>query len=183
MGKPKTKVITDRNTRWAYVNVWTPRTPQQGGRPLFSITLIIPKSSVNTIADIRAAMYAAYLDDLYKLKGNDKIPPAYGDIRLPLRDGDKERPMDPAFSGCWFLHANSTEPPGIVDSNLFPITSRDQVYSGVYGRASISFYGFNRCGNRGIACCLLNLQKIRDGLPLGTKTSAYDDFSSENKED
>ena len=40
-----------------------------------------------------------------------------------------------------------------------------EVYSGVYGRASINFYAFNSNGNKGIACGLNNLQKIRDGSP------------------
>lgn len=42
---------------------------------------------------------------------------------------------------------------------------------GVYGRASINFYAFNSNGNKGIACGLNNLQKIRDGEPLGGKTA------------
>jgi len=58
-----------------------------------------------------------------------------------------------------------------------PILTRSEVYSGVYGRASINFYAFNSNGNRGIACGLNNLQKIRDGEPLGSRTSAEDDFA------
>lgn len=173
------KVITDRNTRWAYVNVWTPKEPLRGGKPLFSVQLIIPKSSTETVDKIRRAMREAYENDLSKLKGKDRKAPAFDDLKLPLRDGDKDRPLDPAYANCWFLNANSPEPPGIVDADLQPIVSSEQVYSGVYGRASISFYGFNRDGIKGIACCLLNLQKIRDGLPLGTRPRARDDFAEE----
>ena len=57
------------------------------------------------------------------------------------------------------------------------------VYSGVYGRASISFYAFNSSGNKGIACGLNNLQKIRDGEPLGGKASAESDFASDEDDD
>ena len=56
--------------------------------------------------------------------------------------------------------------PGIVDVDHNPILTRSEVYSGVYGRASISFYAFNSNGNKGIACGLNNLQKVRDGEPL-----------------
>ena len=55
----------------------------------------------------------------------------------------------------------------------------DDVYSGVYGRASITFYAFNSSGNKGIACGLNNLQKIRDGEPLGGKASAESDFNTD----
>ena len=55
--------------------------------------------------------------------------------------------------------------------------------TGVYGRASISFYAFNSSGNKGIACGLNNLQKIRDGEPLGGKASAESDFASDEDDD
>ena len=57
------------------------------------------------------------------------------------------------------------------------------LYSGVYGRASISFYAFNSNGNKGIACGLNNLQKIRDGEPLGGRTRAEDDFATDDDDD
>ena len=38
-------------------------------------------------------------------------------------------------------------------------------------------------GNRGIACGLNNLQKIRDGEPLGGKSRAEDDFAAADDED
>ncbi len=57
--------------------------------------------------------------------------------------------------------------PSIVDAARNPILDHSEVYSGVYGRASINFYAFNSNGNRGIACDLNNLQKIADGESLG----------------
>ena len=60
---------------------------------------------------------------------------------------------------------------------------RSEVYSGVYGRASINLYAFNSNGNKGIACGLNNLQKIRDGEPLGGKSRAEDDFATVDDED
>ena len=53
----------------------------------------------------------------------------------------------------------------------------------MYGRASINFYAFNSNGNRGIACGLNNLQKIRDGKPLGGKASAESDFDTDDDDD
>lgn len=61
--------------------------------------------------------------------------------------------------------------------------SRSEVYSGVYARVSINFYAFNSNGNRGIACGLGNIQKIRDGEPLGVKASAAEDFASDYDDD
>jgi hypothetical protein len=79
---------------------------------------------------------------------------------------------------AYFINANSATKPGIVDSSCQQILERSEVYSGVYGRASINFYAFNSNGNKGIACGLNNLQKIRDGEPLGGKPRAEDDFAT-----
>ena len=104
-------------------------------------------------------------------------------IKTPLRDGNTERPDDPAYAGAYFVNANATSAPGIVDADRNPILTRSEVYSGVYGRASITFYAFNSSGNRGIACGLNNLQKIRDGEPLGGKASAESDFATDEDDD
>ena len=69
-----------------------------------------------------------------------------------------------------------------MDAARNPILDHSEVYSGVYGRASINFYAFNSNGNRGIACGLNNLQKIADGEPLGGKTRAEDDFADEDED-
>ena len=53
----------------------------------------------------------------------------------------------------------------------------------MYGRASINFYAFNSNGNKGIACGLNNLQKIKDGEHLGGKMSAEDDFADGDEDD
>ena len=176
------KVITGKETRWSYCNVWEAKAIN-GGTPKFSVSLLIPKSDTVTVKKIKDAIEAAYREGEAKLKGNGKTVPPLTAIKTPLRDGDAERPDDPAYAGHYFLNANSATAPGIVDADCQPILTRSEVYSGVYGRASISFYAFNSSGNRGIACGLNNLQKIRDGEPLGGRASAESDFSDFDDED
>lgn len=177
-----TKVITGVNTRWSYANVWDPKSIN-GGTPKYSVSLIIPKSDTATVAKVKAAIQAAYEEGESKLKGNAKSVPALSAIKTPLRDGDIERPDDEAYKNSYFINANSATAPGIVDADRQPIIDRSEVYSGVYGRASINFYAFNSNGNRGIACGLNNLQKIKDGEPLGGKSRAEDDFATDDEED
>ena len=172
------KVITGPDTRWSYANVWEAKSIN-GGTPKFSVSLIIPKSDTKTVAKVKAAIEAAYHEGEAKLKGNGKSVPPLAALKTPLRDGDTERPDDDAYANAYFINANATTAPGIVDADREPILTRSEVYSGVYGRASITFYAFNSSGNRGIACGLGNIQKVRDGEPLGGKTSAADDFTSD----
>lgn len=175
-----TKVITGPDTRWSYANVWEPKAIGDGTVEKYSVSLIIPKSDGKTIAKINAAIKAAYKEGESKLKGNGKSVPALSAIKTPLRDGDVERPDDPAYADSYFVNANSTTAPGIVDKDCNRVLERSTVYSGVYGRASINFYAFNSNGNKGIACGLQNLQLLRSGEPLGSKASAEDDFATDD---
>ena len=176
------KVITGPDTRWSYANVWEPKSIN-GGTPKYSVSLIIPKSDTRTVAKIKAAIEAAYQEGQAKLKGNGRSVPPLSAIKTPLRDGDIERPDDPAYANAYFINANSATAPGIVDADRNPVLTRSEVYSGVYGRASINLYAFNSNGNKGIACGLNNLQLIRPGEPLGGKASAEADFATDDDED
>lgn len=177
-----TKVITGPETRWSYANVWDPKSVN-GGAPKYSVSLIIPKTDKKTIEAVKKAIEAAYEEGLSKLKGNSKSAPALSTLKTPLRDGDLERPDDEAYKNAYFINANSPTAPGIVDASCNPILERSEVYSGVYGRASINLYAFNSNGNKGIACGLNNLQKLKDGEPLGGKSRAEDDFAGLDDDD
>lgn len=173
------KVITGPQTVFSYLNCWEAKAIN-GGAPKFSVSLIIPKSDKKTIEKIKAAISAAYEEGKGKLKGNSKSVPALSVLKTPLRDGDAERPDDENYANSYFLNANSSKAPGIVDADRNPILERSEMYSGVIGRASISFYAYNVNGNRGIACSLNNLQKLADGTPLGGRSRAEDDFADDD---
>ena len=171
----KTKVIVP--CRFSYLHCWEPDAIN-GGEPKYSVSAIIPKSEPKTIEQINAALEQAKNDAVSKWGG--KIP---ANLKLPLRDGDIDRPEDEAYAGCYFFNANSRQAPEIVDAQVQPILNQSEVYSGCYGRISVTFYGFSANGNRGIAAGLGNIQKLRDGDPLGGKTRAADDFEAEADED
>ena len=176
------KVVTGV-CRFSYANLWEAKAMDENSKPKYSVSLIIPKSDTVTVNKIKAAIEAAYEEGQSKLKGNGKTVPALSVLKTPLRDGDLERPDDPTYANAYFINANSATAPGIVDADRQPILERSEVYSGVYGRASINLYAFNSNGNKGIACGLNNLQKIRDGEPLGGKSRAEDDFDTEEDDD
>lgn len=169
-----TKVVTSV-VRLSYANVWEPKSIN-GGAEKYSVSLIIPKSDTKTLTAIQKAIDVAIEEGRGKFGG--KIPNKSA-LKLPLRDGDIDRPDDEAYANCYFVNANSSTAPEIVDKARDPILNRSEIYSGVYARVSINFYAFNSNGNRGIACGLGNIQKVRDGEPLGGKTSAADDFASD----
>lgn len=174
-----TKVVTGK-VRFCYVNVFEPTAMNEGDTPKYNICVLIPKSDTATIDKIKKAIEAAKEAGKVKLADkNGRIP---ANLKLPLRDGDEERPDDPAFEDHYFINANSMRQPSIVDRSLNPIMSRDEFYSGCYGRASISFYAFN-VSSKGIAAGLNNLQKLEDGEMLAGGSTAEEDFGGENEWD
>lgn len=171
-----TKVVTGK-VRFCYVNVFEPTAMNEGDTPKYNICVLIPKSDTATIDKIKKAIEAAKEAGKAKLADkNGRIP---ANLKLPLRDGDEERPDDPAFEDHYFINANSMRRPSIVDRSLNPIMSRDEFYSGCYGRASINFYAFN-VSSKGIAAGLNNLQKLEDGEMLAGGSAAEEDFGGEN---
>lgn len=172
-----TKVITG-TVRLSYANIFEP-VSINGGTPKYSVSLIISKQDTKTITDINNAIENAINEGIAKFGGKK---PNKAAIKIPLRDGDVERD-DEAYKNSYFINANSTTAPQIVDKSVAPILDRNEVYSGCYARVSINFYAFNNNGNKGIACGLGNIQKVKDGEPLGGKSSASDDFATKTVDD
>ena len=163
--------------RFSYLHCWE-QDSVNGGDPKYSVSAIIPKSDTKTINAIKAAVEQAKKDSISKWGG--KIP---ANLKLPLRDGDIDRPDDEAYANSYFFNANSRQAPQVVDSHVQPILDQSEVYSGCYGKISVTFYGYNSNGNRGIAAGLGNIQKLRDGESLGGRTTAAEDFETEEDED
>lgn len=167
-----TRIVTGE-VRLSYANIWEPRSIN-GSDPKYSVSILIPKTDTTTIKAVEDAIEAALQEGVGKFGG--KMPPR-GSLKLPLRDGDTERDAE-EYAGHYFINANSKNAPQIVDANVNPITDPSEVYSGCYGRVSVNFYAFNTNGNRGVACGLGNIQKLRDGEALGGGVSAVADFGT-----
>lgn len=165
------RVVTNE-VRLSYANVWEPKSVN-GNEPRYSVSIIIPKSDTETIELINQAIDNAITDGVPKFGGKK---PNKKTIKLPLRDGDTER-EDEAYADSYFVNCNSKTAPQIVGLDRLPITDETEVYSGCFARVSINFYAFNTNGNKGIAVGLGNIQKTKDGEPLGGfRISAASDF-------
>ena len=63
-----------------------------------------------------------------------------------------------------------------MDANIQSILQQSDVYSGMYGRVSVTFFAYSNSGKKGIGCGLNAVQKLRDGEPLGGHISAEEAF-------
>lgn len=174
----ETKVITGL-VRFSYVHVFEPSAVGDSEDKKYSVSLIIPKSDKDTIKKIKNAIEAAK-ENGKASKFGGKIP---ANLKTPLRDGDEERPDDEAYANSYFINASANTRPGVVDRSLNPILDQEELYSGCYGRASVNFYPFNVSGNKGIAAGLNNVQKLKEGEPLGGRVSPEADFGDDFEDD
>lgn len=174
--RPVTKVIIP--CRISFANIFAPKAIN-GGDEKYSVSCVIPKSDKATLMKIHKAVEAAKEDGKVR-KWNGKIPP---NLKLPLRDGDIDRPDDETYQDCMFVNATSKDAPGIVDRRVQPVTDPMMVYSGCYCNVSVNFYAFNANGNRGVAAGLSNIQFVRDGERLSGRVSAEAEFDALEEED
>lgn len=169
-----TKVITGK-VRLSYVHAFEPTSVEEGSDKKYSLSIIISKDDTDTISKIEKAVEAA--KQVGKGKWGGKIP---AKLKLPLRDGDEERPEDAAYANSFFLNATSKTKPGIINLMKQEITNPEELYSGCFGRVSLNFYPFDTKGNKGVAAGLNNIQKVKDGDRLGNgRAKAEDDFADD----
>ena len=178
------KVVNDTKVifgpcRLSYTHVFEKYSPDGDGEGKFMTNVLIPKSEKKTIEAIKKAIEAAKKAAIVA-KWGGKEPKK---LDMPLRDGDTDKEDDEVYAGCYFLNAKSTTRPGICDKHKTPIVDEDEIYSGVYAYVSVTFFGYDVSGNRGVACGLNNIMKFKDGERLGGRASAESDFGDIDCED
>lgn len=166
---------TSMNTglvRLTYANVWSPR--DSFGEDKYSATLLIPKNDRKTIEQIKACIETVKAENSDKLKGA-KNP------KTTLKDGDgidsEGNEYPEYYKGHYALNTTSKKRPGIVDKNIQKIFDEDEVYSGCYAIVNVNFYAYNSNGNKGIACGLNHIMKIKDGENLAGGITVEQAFS------
>lgn len=169
--------VVTGEARLSYVHLFQPRANQNDptAEPKYGVTLLIPKSDAATFQRIQAALQVAIEAGVSGCwKGARPPQPS-----IPIHDGDGLKqtglPYGDECKGHWVIEANSKQAPQVVDMACNPILNQSEVYSGMYGRVSFRLFPYN---NRkiGIGCGLRNVQKTRDGEPLGGRTNANEDF-------
>ncbi len=164
-----TKVVVP--CRISFANIWEPKSIN-GSEEKYSVSCLIPKDDKATLMKIHKAIEAAKEDAKAK-KWSGKIP---ANLKLPIHDGDIDRPDDENYAGMMFFNATSKEAPQIVDRKVQPILDPLECGSGDYCNVSVNFYGFAASGNKGIAAGLGNIQLVKKGERLAGRATAASDF-------
>lgn len=156
-------------------NRYNPYGDQADGK--YMTNVLIPKDEKETIAAINKAIDVAKKQAIVS-KWGGKEPKK---LDMPLRDGDEKD--DENYEGRLFVNAKSNTRPGIVDRKKVPIVDEEEIYSGVWAIVSITFFGYDKNGNRGVACGLNNIMKFKDDEHFGGRVSAESDFGGVDFDD
>lgn len=170
----------------SYPHLFTPQMPPADAgeaekKPEYSVALVFLKGT--DLAPMKQAAIAAAKAKFGDQKAVEMI--RANKLRMPFRNGEeKDYP-----EGSTFFNARSKEKPGIVSRYVDPdtgkaaaITDPAKVYPGVYARASITFYGYDTKGNKGVAVGLNNVQILKDGPRLDNRKAAADEFDADLNE-
>lgn len=177
-----TKVTTGK-VRFSYCNLVEPFKDPNGGNAKYSVTLLIPKSDKATENKIKAAIKEAA--DRYREKNGTRSLPEKPNSTLHNGDGvrDSGEPFGEECKGCWVITVRTQKKPVIYDRDRNEIDA-EEVYSGCYGRATITFSGYSYNGKKGVSAYLVSLQKLSDGEPLGGGARATaDDYDDDYEDD
>lgn len=168
----ETQVVTGE-VRLSYVNVFEPKAFKEGQEPKYSLTILIPKTTpdgLKTIANIKAAIQKAAEKGAQKHFGG-RVPT---NVNNTLKDGDTEvddlgelkKIKSPELEGHMYMRLSSKYPPKVLNLQRQEILNPLEVYSGMYGKVSLTTFAYSGDGRRGISAVLNNVLITRDGEPL-----------------
>lgn len=181
--KNKNVVLTPAG-RLSYCKIWTPE-DSDNGKKVYSTVLILPPN-----ADLKQL-------DAIALAAKDKKFPQYVGKKIPgfksyWRLGTEENfesGLPPEYEGNIIIGLRSYDrQPGAMNQfgiKLDPKKEEDraQIYSGCYALCSVSAFGYDYKGKKGVSLSLQNVRKLGDGEPLAGGTRAEDDFAEIKSED
>lgn len=177
---PNPKKVVTGVVRGTFLNLFTPRAGQDGGKPKYSMRILIPKTDSDTLTAMKNARQAAIHEEW-----PNKVP---AKIHSTLHDGDGVREsgeeFGPECKGHYVMTVSALFPPHIVDQRMNAIVDPNAVKNGDYFRVSLNAYTYDTAGKKGVSFGLQNVQLYKLGEPLGGERSRpEDDFTPVEVED
>lgn len=154
----------------------------EGGTPKFSVCAVWEPSKFTAKDKVLWKAMQDLADQVSVDKFKKKLAQLPANFKKPFRDGDEKADLVGFGEGKVFANLSSKMRPGLIFLDRTPILDAEDFYPGCYARATITAYAYDNVG-KGIAFGLQNLQKIKDGERLDSRTNAEDDFDGEEVDD
>lgn len=173
------KVITLKNARLSFPQIWTPKAYMEGQTPKFSANFLLDKDKDSAQIDaLKSAIKAAAVEGF-----NGQIPKG---LKTFLGNGE-----DKAYDGyenAMFVSCSARQRPVVIDRDRTPLVEEDgRPYAGCYVNAALSLWVQNNQWGKRVNCNLNAIQFVKDGDSFGGNSlaveSVFDDISSEQDAD
>ncbi len=171
-------IITLKNVRLSYPQLWEAKAAEAGGKPKYSATFLLDaEEHAKTIALLEKAIERVALDKFKK-----KVPLRH----KCLRDGNDKPDTEGYGDGTMFVPASSLDRPVTVGKNpAIPVTKDDAVlYAGCTVNAVIRLFAYEHAtGGKGVSAGLQAVQFVKDGPSFGAgrvnATEVFDDLEGD----
>lgn len=175
MSKPANEcIVVTGECRLSYVNVFEPKKfKETDAEGKYSVTILIPKDTEDgkkTIAAIKVAIQKAAEKGAAKHFGG-RIPT---NVSHTLKDGDTETDdlgelkceKNKELKGHMYMRLSSKFAPKVLNAQRQEMIDPTEIYSGCYGRVSLTTFAYSGDGKRGVSAVLNNVMMTREGEPL-----------------
>jgi hypothetical protein len=176
--------------RLSFPHLFVPQQPKSGskGEPKYGLSAVWTpaKFTENEKALWKKILAALDAESKSRFKKPWKDLPA--NVKRGLRDGDEKSEMEGYGEGTKFASVTSRMKPGVIDINkgedgkFLPIGpehgNEELIYPGCFCRATVTVYSYDNEG-KGVALGLMNVQRIKDGPRLDSRTDAAEDFGDD----
>jgi len=177
MSKPQSnpRVVITGDVRLAFPSVFKKRPrPGDDGKESYQCTLLFPPDY--DLTPLKKAMKAAVIK-----KFGDK-PVKLAPDRIGLRDAT-EKDWDGFDEGWHYVSINVDDKPVVVDRRNAPVTDESLVYGGMWVRAYLAAFAYDKGGKKGVGFALNALQLVRDGERFDGRLSVEEAFEALEDDD
>ena len=174
--------------RASFPNLFTASSGPDGGEPKYGLSAIWTPGNFTEkeaelwkklMAGVDGACKEQFKKSLKELKA---LNAEGGNYKLVPRNGSSKAHLGGYGEGTVFASLTTRMKPGVVDADRSRISvedgNEDLIYPGCYCRATVNVYTYDNKG-KGVALGLLNVQKVKDGERLDSRTDAAEDFSDD----
>jgi hypothetical protein len=170
--------------RVSFPNVFEPHSMEEGKPGKFSVSAVWDPSKFTDAEKVLWQAINDLCDEVALEKFKKKVKDFPANFKRPIRDGAEKEDLEGYGPGKLFANISSKMRPGLIDRDRTPILpGSDAFYPGCYARGTVTAYAYDMGGGKGVALGLQNLQKVRDGDRLDSRTDAADDFGDDLGED
>jgi hypothetical protein len=156
--------------RLSFVNLFTPKTNDQGNLVYTTAILLPPGYDIDEITEALVGAAKAKWGENRSKWPTLKRPPEK--VIRPAEESDWYK----GFPGWHFTNLSSSTAPGIIDAMKAKVTDEKQAYAGRWARISVNPFAYDGKGGKGVSLGLNNVQLLKHDEALAGKPKAEDEF-------